>query len=80
MKNLGLFSCEAMNKLLDEYEIKECVDGSLVDDFLLYNWENGLYYACFEYYLNHWSSCYNVYVGKCNEIYDLWYETLEGII
>lgn len=62
MKNLGLYTSTAVEDLQKEkcIEIIDCLEGSLIDNLLLYNSKTRRYFLCLEHYLNEWSSCYKV--------------------
>ena len=55
---------------LDDVEILDCLEGSLLDNFLLAIGEN--YAIAQETYLNCWSSCYTLIYGNCDKIQDRW--------
>lgn len=68
-----LYSYQFIEKLLQKecVEIIEVAEGCLIDNFLLYDYENKKYYICFEYALNEWSSCYKVITYQEN-ILNIW--------
>jgi hypothetical protein len=68
IKNVSL---EAVNDLLngDNVELLEVLEGSLLDNYLIYCHNNGNLVLCTETYLNEWSSCYTVIYGNYDKVY-----------
>lgn len=74
LKCLGLYSCKAIENLRHRQEIEsvDCIEGVLIDNLLLYNQEQEIFYLCQEYALNEWSSCFRFYSGTEKPIYEKW--------
>lgn len=74
MKKLGLYCNSAIDELnsREEIELIDCIEGCLLDSLLFYDCKTEKYYMCLEHYQNSWSSCYEVYYGTEEEIYQKW--------
>ena len=80
-KELGLYTCEAVENLQDKehIELVECIEGCLLDNVLLYDNKSDIYYMCTEHAQNEWSSCYKVSCGNGKIIYEKWNRLTEEI-
>ena len=72
MENLGSYNLKAVEVLQIENETIDIIEGCLLDSILLYSPQHNKYVACLEHPLNTWCSCFQVYVGDEEEIYNMW--------
>lgn len=74
LKKLGLYTVNAVEKFMNKESVEtiDCIEGCLIDSFLLYDSETDLYYMCMEYAQNEWTSCYKVWCGNVNSISEKW--------
>ena len=74
MKNLGLYKLSAVEELSSRSKIivEDCIESCLLDNLLLYDTDTKKYYMCLDHYLNSWNSCYEVYYGTEDEVYEIW--------
>ena len=74
IKNVTLAAVEEVLNDYENNELIECLEGSLIDNYLIYGSQRDIYIFCKETYVNPWCSDYTVYYGNKDKIWKLWEE------
>lgn len=77
MINHGKYYGKVEDFLEDGYEIWEVLEGTLTDNYLIWNDENCL--VLVERYVNEWTSCYTLYEGNAEESFDFFASLRDGM-
>lgn len=74
MEDLGLCTVEVVEKISNNSDCIDCVEGCLLDSLLFYNPVHMKYFMCLEHAENEWTSCYHVYAeeGVGSILWDMW--------